>query len=73
MKSIFTCILFLTILIPVFAQPSSEVLRLEAIENITKGQYGEAIELLNRYISARPQKSEGFNLRGTCFEKRGEY
>lgn len=73
MKSVLTCILFLTILIPVFAQPSSELLRLEAIENINKGQYGEAIELLNRYISANPQTSEGFNLRGTCFEKRGEY
>ena len=73
MKSVITCILYLTILIPVFAQPTSEALRLEAIENISNGKYGEAIELLNRYISANPQKSEGFYLRGTCFEKRGEY
>ncbi|RKZ00426.1 MAG: hypothetical protein DRQ13_00465 [Ignavibacteriae bacterium] len=73
MKSVLTCILFLTIFIPVFAQPSSEALRLEAIENISNGKYGEAIELLNRYISANPQKPEGFFLRGTCFEKRGEY
>jgi len=73
MKSVLTCILFLTILIPVFAQPASEALRLEAIENISNGKYGEAIELLNRYISANPQKPEGFFLRGTCFEKRGEY
>jgi tetratricopeptide (TPR) repeat protein len=73
MKFVLTCILFLTILIKVFAQSSSEALLLEANENISKGKYGEAIELLNRYISANPQKPEGFNLRGTCFEKRGEY
>jgi tetratricopeptide (TPR) repeat protein len=73
MKSVLTCILFLTILIPVFSQPTSEALRLEANENISNGKYGEAIELLNRYISANPQKPEGFFLRGTCFEKQGEY
>jgi tetratricopeptide (TPR) repeat protein len=73
MKFVLTCILFLTILIKAFAQSPSEALRLEALENINTGKYGEAIELLNRYISANPQKPEGFNLRGTCFEKRGEY
>jgi tetratricopeptide (TPR) repeat protein len=37
------------------------------------GRYGEAIDLLNKYVSANPNSSEGFNLRGICNEKRGDY
>jgi tetratricopeptide (TPR) repeat protein len=73
MKSILVSLIFLTILSQVSAQPISEALRLEALNNIDDGKYGEAIELLNRYISANPQNPEGFYLRGTCFEQRGEY
>lgn len=55
------------------AQGESERLRKDALANIDNGKFGEAIELLNRYISSNPQNPEGFNLRGVCFEKRGEY
>jgi Flp pilus assembly protein TadD len=73
MKYLLQCIIIFTVLSPVCAQPSNESLRLEALTNISKGKYGEAIELLNRFISANPQNPEGFNLRGTSFEKRGLY
>ena len=36
-------------------------------------RYGEAIDQLNKYVSANPNIADGFNLRGTCYEKRGNY
>ncbi|AFH49735.1 Tetratricopeptide TPR_2 protein [Ignavibacterium album JCM 16511] len=40
---------------------------------IASGRFAEAIELLNRFVAANPQSSEGFYLRGICHEKRGNY
>lgn len=37
------------------------------------GRFGEAIDQLNKYITATPQESDGYNLRGLCFEKRQQY
>ncbi|MEG8946222.1 tetratricopeptide repeat protein [Rosettibacter firmus] len=37
------------------------------------GRYGDAIDQLNKYISALPQQAEGYNLRAICFEKRKQY
>ena len=73
MKSVFICIIILANLTQIFAQSTDELLHRQALTNITQGKYGEAIELLNRYISANPQNPDGFNLRGICFEKRGLY
>ena len=73
MKSVFVCIVFLANFNLIFAQSTGELLHREALANIEQGKYGEAIELLNRFISANPQNPEGFNLRGKCFEKRGLY
>lgn len=36
-------------------------------------RYGEAIDQWNKYISANPTNAEGFNSRGICYEKRGNY
>ncbi len=36
------------------------------------GRYGEAIDLLNKYISAKPRLAEGYNLRGLCYEARSQ-
>ena len=36
-------------------------------------RYGEAIDQLNKFVSANPNIADGFNLRGTCYEKRGNY
>jgi tetratricopeptide (TPR) repeat protein len=54
-------------------QNKTSAIKTEAVTKMKGGRYGEAIDLLNRYISANPQEAEGYNLRGLCFEKRGEY
>jgi len=36
-------------------------------------RYGEAIDQWNKYVSANPNHAEGFNQRGICYEKRGNY
>jgi tetratricopeptide (TPR) repeat protein len=45
----------------------------EALQLINSGRYGEAIDILNKYVSANPNSADGFNLRGKCYEKRGNY
>ena len=45
----------------------------EALQLISSGRYGEAIDILNKYVSANPNSADGFNLRGMCYEKRGNY
>jgi len=55
------------------AQDRSETFKIQAQKQMLVGRYGEAIDLLNKYISANPQKAEGYNLRGLCFEKRKIY
>lgn len=54
-------------------QPNTDELKNEAIRYMKSGRYGEAISLLNNYISARPQEADGYNLRGLAYEYRGEY
>ena len=51
----------------------TEPLKKAALSHMQSGQYGEAIDQLNKYISANPQESEGYNLRAICFEKRQQY
>ncbi len=45
----------------------------EALQLISVGRYGEAIDVLNKYVSENPSAADGFNLRGMCYEKRGNY
>lgn len=62
--------------LPLKAQPQridSEALRKTALSHMQAGRYGEAIDQLNKFISANPQNPEGYNLRGVCFEKRQQY
>ncbi len=58
-----------------FAQQQSEVESFKriALQHIQAGRYGEAIDQLNKYISARPREAEGYNLRARCYEKRSQY
>ncbi len=44
----------------------------QALVQMQNGRYGEAIDLLNKYISAEPQKADGYNLRALCYEQRGQ-
>ena len=48
-------------------------LKIQALNQMKSERYGEAIELLDRYISAYPQRADGYNLRGLCYEKRSQY
>ncbi len=58
---------------PVYSQGQADALKYEAQSEMKAGRYGEAIDLLNRYVSAHPQEAEGYNLRGLCYEKRNQY
>ncbi len=48
-------------------------LKASAIEQINAKKFGEAIDLLNKYISSSPRDTEGYTLRGTAFESIGRY
>ncbi len=48
-------------------------LKRTALSHMQAGRYGEAIDQLNKYISANAQEAEGYNLRGICYEKRQQY
>ena len=50
-----------------------ESLKQAALAHMKAGRYGEAIQLLNKYIAAKPRLAEGYNLRGLCYEARSQY
>lgn len=64
---------FLFYCITSFAQSEYEALKKQAIAQMDNGRYGEAIDLLNRYVSAKPQIPDGYHLRGLCYEKREQF
>lgn len=73
-KFIFIAILLITSAFNfIIAQNQVAAFKSEAQKQMQVGRYGEAIDLLNRYVSARPKEAAGFNLRGLCYEKRGQY
>ncbi|MGE5679811.1 MAG: tetratricopeptide repeat protein [Bacillota bacterium] len=51
----------------------SEQLKRESLVHIRNGRFGEAIDLLNKYVAANPRQAEGLKLRALCFEKRGQF
>lgn len=52
---------------------NSIILKNEALSLMSNSRFGEAIDLLNKYVSENPNRADGFNLRGMCYEKRGNY
>lgn len=53
-------------------QPDNTIqFKTDAKKLMEASRYGEAIDQLNKYVSANPNDAEGFNLRGLCYEKRG--
>lgn len=72
MKKTIILILFLAYSIINAQQGQSDYKKL-AEGHMKAGRYGEAIELLNKYVTANPRKADGYNLRGLCFEKRSQY
>ncbi len=73
MKTIVIVSIFFFLPVSLFAQQLTTNIKNEAIEQMKFGRYGEAIDLLNRFISAEPQNPEGYNLRGLCYEQRKRY
>lgn len=67
-----TIIVLVLIVKFLFSQVQPE-LKKQAISYMNSGRYGEAIELFNKYIPQNPQDHEAYNLRGTCYEKRGQF
>ena len=59
----------------IYSQEASQKsqLKTSAINQIEARKFGEAIDLLNKYISATPRDTEGYTLRGTTFESIGRY
>ncbi|MFC2140077.1 tetratricopeptide repeat protein, partial [Bacteroidota bacterium] len=55
------------------AQTDREGLKISALAHMDAGRYGEAIDLLNKYISANPRQAEGYHLRAQCFEQRSQF
>lgn len=55
------------------AQPNLERIKRQAISHMNAERYGEAIDLLNKYVTSKARDAEGYNLRGLCFEKREVY
>lgn len=55
------------------AQDNTQNLKSEALRLMKDERFGEAIDQWNKYVSANPNSAEGFNLRGLCYEKRGNY
>ncbi|MDP4115599.1 MAG: tetratricopeptide repeat protein, partial [Bacteroidota bacterium] len=69
---------YLVIILFIFAgftygQSQVDQLKNNAVKNMQVNKLGEAIDLLNKYIAAKPQIAEGYNLRGLCYERRGQY
>ena len=50
-----------------------DALKRTALSHMQAGRYGEAIDQLNKYITALPQEAEGYYLRAQCYEKRQQY
>ncbi|NUN07935.1 MAG: tetratricopeptide repeat protein [Ignavibacteriaceae bacterium] len=65
--------IFTFISIEAQAQTRVDILKVEATRHMGNGRYGEAIDLLNKYIAARPKQSDGLHLRGLSYEKREQY
>lgn len=72
-KSFYIILIFFFLSQIVFTQQKTESLKRQALVHMQAGRYGEAIDQLHKYIAANPQESEGYNLRGLCYEKREEY
>ncbi|PKL89184.1 MAG: hypothetical protein CVV23_06320 [Ignavibacteriae bacterium HGW-Ignavibacteriae-2] len=73
MKKILFILLFISINYSLIGQGVQEGLKRQALIHMNNKKYGEAIDLLNKYISKNAQVAEGYNLRALCFQKRAVY
>ncbi|KAB2909880.1 MAG: tetratricopeptide repeat protein [Ignavibacteriales bacterium] len=54
------------------AQNPGDKYKNDALGMMSAGKYGEAIDLLNKYIGVYPSRADGYNLRGKCYERRNQ-
>ncbi len=73
MRSIKKILLVLLFVPAALFSQNTEGLKQAALGHMNAGRFGEAIDLLNKYISANPRVAEGYDLRGLSFEKRSQY
>ncbi len=71
-SKIFLLLIFTTY-VGVSAQNRSEALKRQALILMKEGRFGEAVDQLNKYISANPRLSDGYHLRGLCYEQKTQY
>jgi len=71
MLRILVIVLFLGVQ-SLIAQQGVDYLKTDAMTQMKQQRFGEAIDLLNKYISAKPRVVDGYMLRGQCYEKRGQ-
>lgn len=69
----FLAVLFFTLSLSAQTDLEIQAFKARAIEHMQAGRYGEAIDLLNKYISTNAREAEGYNLRAICFENRSQY
>lgn len=72
-RSVYKYIFLFIILLPALQFGQSEGILQQAKDHIDAGRYGEAIELLNRYITQNPRNAEGYYLRAKSYENRGHF
>lgn len=76
MKILFNYLIISLLLVNNYIHPqniSSLQFKNDALALMNSGRYGEAIDQWNKYISENPERADGFNFRGICYEKRGSY
>lgn len=73
MKIILKIFLLLLFVSAYQAQNKSDYLKQQAQLLMQGGRFGEAIDELNKFISANPREPSGYYLRALCYEKRIDY
>ena len=70
-KIILTAILLIA---PVLsAQTRLAAIKQQALNLMSDGRYKEAIDQLNKYVTANPREADGYHKRGLCYEQTAEY
>lgn len=64
-------IILLFVTISTFPQASEQ--KRQASQMMQSGRFSEAVDLLNKFLAQNPRDAEGYNMRGICFERRGEH
>ncbi len=73
MKIIKYIVVLVGLSLPIIGQNVQEGLKRQALLHMQNKKYGEAIDLLNKYLAANAQDAEIYNIRALCHQKRKVY